>query len=103
MDPFHPIPGSTISISATTSSASAAFKISRTDRFQVRLYNAGAATVFVNRGGSSVAATTSSMPIPSGAVEVLTFDNHPADPVTHVAAITASGTATLYATQGEGF
>jgi hypothetical protein len=48
---------------------------------------------------STVEATTAAgMPVPSGAIEVLTVG--PA--VTHVAALTASGTATLYATSGRG-
>jgi hypothetical protein len=66
---------------------------------EVRLYNAGTETVFVNFGISTVEATTAAgMPVPSGAIEVHTVG--PA--VTHVAALTASGTATLYATSGRG-
>lgn len=65
----------------------------------IRLYNAGGSTVFVNCGDSSVtAATTTGMPLPAGAIEVIRVDNSQ----TYVAAITAAGTATLYCTPGYG-
>jgi ABC-type uncharacterized transport system permease subunit len=66
---------------------------------EVRLYNAGSATVFVNFGISTVAATAAAgMPLPSGAIEIVTVGPL----VTHLAAITAASTATLYATSGRG-
>lgn len=108
-DSFHPNGAATVSISATTASASVALvSVPDNGPFQVRIFNAGASTVFVSRGGSSAAATVpsgataGSLPLPSGAVEVLTFDNTTAHPATYVAAITASGTATVYFTTGRG-
>lgn len=102
MRSFHPIPDSTVSISASTTSANVALSKTPSDRFQVRVYNAGSATVFINRGSSTVTATTSNMPVPAGAIEVITFNNLPTNPITHVAAITSSGTATVYFTTGDG-
>ena len=103
MQPFHPVVGSTVSISATTSSSAVALNSQpNIGRFHLRIFNAGSATVFITRGTSTVAATTSSYPIPSGAIEVITINNADASPVTHVAAITASGTATVYFTVGWG-
>lgn len=65
----------------------------------IRLYNAGAATVFVEFGTVAVnAAVATGFPLPPGAVEVFRVDNTQ----TYVAAITASGSATLYATPGYG-
>jgi len=98
MRAFKPAVGGTVSLAVTTTSASVAMLLVPDSEHQVRLYNAGSATVFVNRGGSGVTATTSNMPLPAGAVEVLTYTGS----ATHLAAITASGTATLYATVGEG-
>jgi hypothetical protein len=63
----------------------------------VRLYNAGPATVFVAFGTVAVvAAVATGMPIPPGAVEVVTSRS------LYVAGITESGSATLYCTVGEG-
>lgn len=95
---FKPGQSATVSISCTTTTARAAITGAPGAEFQVRLYNAGSATVFVARGGSAVDATTSSMPLPAGAIEVITCEAA----VTHVAAITSSGTATLYITTGSG-
>jgi hypothetical protein len=65
----------------------------------VRLYNAGAVTVFVEFGTSAVtAAVATGFPLPPGAIEVFRVDRSQVQ----VAAITASGTATLYATPGYG-
>ena len=86
------LPGATTSVAAGTSSGTAAVDPGAA---QVRLHNAGSATVFVVFGA---VATTSDMPLPAGAIEVL---SKPAG-VTTVAAITASGTATLYVTSGVG-
>jgi hypothetical protein len=65
----------------------------------VRLYNAGSSTVFVEFGTSAVtAAVASGFPLPPGAIEVFRVDRSQVQ----VAAITAAGTATLYATPGYG-
>lgn len=103
MNPFHPIPNSTVSISATTTSANVALQKVPSGKFHLRIHNAGPSTIFFNRGpDSTIAATTSNMPVPSGAVEVITINNTDASPVNYVAAITASSTATVYFTLGWG-
>ncbi len=98
-EPFTPT-GATVNIAATgTTSAVALGTPSGQGGMAVRVFNAGAATVFIEFGVSTVeAATASSMPVPAGAVE--TFSVGPS--VTHAAAITASGTATVYFTPGQG-
>jgi hypothetical protein len=92
--------GATVNLAVTNTTGSVALTaIGDQAGMEVRLYNAGSATVFVNFGISTVAATTTAgMPLPSGAIEVLTVGPG----VTYVAALTASGTATLYATSGRG-
>ena len=103
MQPFHPIIDSTVSLAVTSSTGSVALsKLPSTGRFQLRIHNAGAATIFFNRGSSTVTAATTNMPIPAGAIEVITIENAQNSPVTHVAAITSSGTATAYFTVGTG-
>lgn len=69
----------------------------------VRIHNAGSVTAFVSLGGSAAAATVptgsqngTAFPVPAGAVEVL------ASGQSYVAAITSSGSTTLYITPGEG-
>lgn len=65
----------------------------------IRLYNAGTVAVFVNFGDSSVtAALATGIPIAPGSVETFRVDSTQV----YVAGITASGTATLYATPGYG-
>lgn len=102
MNPFCPIDDATASVSVTTSSANALIKADPEGAFQLRLYNAGTSTAFYAVGNSSVTAAVTDVPIPSGAVEVITVQNPQSAPVTHIAAITASGTATLYASTGFG-
>lgn len=106
-DAFHWLDGTTVAISATTSSSdnplTPAGKIP-TGKFQLRFYNAGAVAVFIKKGVNGVAATatTADLPIAPGATEVLTVSNNPSSPITSMAAITASSTATLYMTIGAG-
>ena len=93
----------TASVTATTSSSATALTLptqaSATPRkIQVRMYNAGTATVFVHFGTSGVAATTGNMPLPSGAIEVISVP----EGTTHAATITSSGTGTVYFTAGLG-
>lgn len=100
---FRPSPGSTVSLSASTTSSSVPLaKIpSGGGTTMFRLYNAGASTVFVTVGPcSTVTATTSNLPLPSGAIEALFFDV--SDTENCLAGVTASGTATLYVTTGAG-
>lgn len=91
----------TVNIAATTSTGNVALGGSGYGHggISVRIYNAGPATVFIEFGTSAVtAATATSIPVPAGAIETQVVG--PA--ITHVAAITASGTATVYFTPGQG-
>lgn len=98
MTPFTPT-GSTVNLAVTGSTGAVALGTLGQGGSTVRIYNAGAATVFINFGISTVeAATATSIPVPAGAIEVYSVGPS----VTHVAGITASGTATLYATLGQG-
>lgn len=78
------------SISATTSSARSAYPAGDSDG--VCVYNAGSVPIFIKSGDSSVAAATSDNFVPAGQFRVLA--RNPRD--THLAAITASSTATVY-------
>lgn len=92
----------TVNLSGTTSSSRVQVFLTTpgvTSEPVIRLYNAGTVAIFVEFGGSSVtAATTTGIPIAPGSVEAFRVDNSQ----TYVAGITASGTATLYATPGYG-
>lgn len=100
---FRPLKDLTDVIDVTTSSTGVTFDQQQAEGRQVRLYNAGSATAFVRfgKGIETAVVSTSSqigdMAIPSGAIEVFNLDRNYA-----VSAITASGTATLYVTLGEG-
>lgn len=104
--PFWPL-GNTEAISATTSAATAKQPLvanvrESTDRNHYRFVNAGAVTVFLGVGASAsdaqtAAAVATGLPILPGAVEILRFEAN-----SFFSAITASGSATLYVTAGEG-
>lgn len=98
---FRPI-SSTVNIAAGTTTGNVAITSSGTPSpatSEVRFYNSGTVPVFVNFGGSGVTATLAAgMPIAPGATEAFGMEASQ----THVAAITASGTATLYITTGDG-
>jgi hypothetical protein len=65
----------------------------------VRVYNAGANTIFLEFQGSGVATTTEGIPMPAGGIEVFTVGQD----ITNVGIICATGeTATVYTTVGEG-
>ena len=104
MNSFHPIRDATVSLSATTSTGRVALGgTPRTGPFQVRVKNAaGGADASVRFGDGTVAATSADLSIPAGGVEVFTLRNLDTSPTTYVAAITATGTATLTFTTGEG-
>jgi hypothetical protein len=89
-------PGATVSIAAGTSTANVALT---GNGEQLELQNTGAVTVFVNLGASAVTAAVTDYPVLAGQSKLITRnpDSH-----THLAAITASGTATLYVTIGRG-
>ena len=98
MQAFSPV-GATVTRAVTTTTANVALTTpAGSGGFDVRLYNLGPSLVFFRFGGSDVEATTAFTPLPAGQTEV--FSAGPG--VTHVAAITATGTATLYATTGRG-
>lgn len=99
MKPFSTFGLATVNIAATTTAASVALnKRNDAESCQVEIYNAGSATVFIRKGDSTVTATTSSRPLPAGAMVIDSVGSG----VTHLSAITASGTATVYFTTGEG-
>lgn len=67
--------------------------------FAVRVANAGTETAFIAWGqGSAATATTSSLPVLGGVTEIFEV---PAG-VTHLSAIAAANTTTIYATPGQG-
>jgi len=87
----------TVTLSATGTTSRVQLQTAVPGVPNVRLYNAGSVAVFVNCGDVTVVATTASgLPVAPGSVEILGCQN------THVAGITASGTATLYVTPGTG-
>lgn len=85
----------TATTDSSSSSGTRTFNIAGTS---VRVYNSAAVIVFIQFGGSTVAATTSHMPIAPGATEM--FQIGPS--VTTISAITNGGTGTLYTTTGMG-
>jgi len=91
------IPGSTVSVSATTTTARATLGTSPVTRRDVLMHNAGTTLVFFKFGDSTVTATTSDTPLPAGAYAIFHANDH-----THVACITSTGSATVYATVGFG-
>jgi len=102
MEPFHPVDDATTTLAAGTTSVRAAIKKRPTGEFQIRIHNAAAALCFYRIGDDAVTATSTDVPLPSGAIEVVTLDNPDADPETHIAAILASGTGSVYVTTGGG-
>jgi len=98
---FTPI-GDTVNVSVSTTTARvAALDVTGQGgaSHEVRLTNLGSATSFVVFGDSTVEATVEAgMPILPNTTEKFTVSAAH----THVAAITASGTATLYVTSGLG-
>lgn len=88
--------GATASLAVTAASANVA--LNRNGANQVLVLNLGDAEVFVDFGDSAKTATTTDTPVPAGGWIMLSV---PPD-ATHAAAITASGTATLRFTPGDG-
>lgn len=96
-DSFAPT-GTTKNLSASGTSSRVALPVWTRPR-TVRVYNAAAVSVFIEFGDSTVAAVAAtSMPVGPGATEF--FDVGPG--VTYAAAITASGSGTVYFTEGQG-
>lgn len=81
--------GAAVELAVTTSSASVALPVGVTS---LRIANAGAVGAFVRFGVAGVtAATATGMYVPPNTVEAFEADRA----LTHIAAITASGTTTL--------
>lgn len=95
---FTPKAAGTVNIAATTSSARVALGMNA-GNFQVRVKNLDTTNaVFINFGDSTVvAAATTGVPVGPG--ETCGFS---VSGSTHVAAITAASTATVYFTPGNG-
>lgn len=103
---FQPTIGATVSLAVTSVSARVLLggqPVQPGQRFQVRLYNGGPDTAFFRFDDKNGVATTADIPIPSGAIEVMSF-TVPYGVVdgVYAVAITASGTAALYFTTGVG-
>lgn len=97
--PFHPIPGGTVSISATTTSQSVAIPAACLTATSVRIRATGANDVRWRSGvGSGTAATSGDPAMGTGTVE--SFGINASD--THMAAKCDSGTATIEFTFGFG-
>ena len=87
----------TVTLSATGTTSRVQIQSAVPGAPNARLYNSGTVVVFVNCGDVTVVATTAAgLPVAPGSVEVLGCQN------THIAGITASGSATLYVTPGPG-
>lgn len=96
MYPFIPVGGS-VDLAASTSSARVALPTG--DPGSLRITNPGSVTVYVTFGTSTVTATTTAgMDLPPGTVESFRVPTN----ATHIAGITASGTATIRLTPGQG-
>lgn len=93
---FVPNSAGTATLSATATTGSAALVGNGPN---LLVTNAGTATVFVELGVSGVTATVAAgLPILSGMCMALGRPPR----ATHIAGITASGTATVYVTTGDG-
>lgn len=93
--------GATVNVAGTTSTSSVQVAAAALQERTVRVVApaGNAAVAFIRFGDSTVvAATTTSMPILPGTIEVFTLPGTH----THMAVITASLTATVYATPGKG-
>ncbi len=96
---FQPIEGATKNLAVTNSSGSVALSAVGEKASKIRVFNAGLVTAFVAFGsGATTASVTTSMPLAAGSIEL--FDK--STDVETMAAITTSGTTTLYFTPGEG-
>lgn len=92
-NPFAPRAGGTKSIDVSAASQ----RVAVGSVGQVRVFNEGTATAYIEFGGSAVtAAAATGLPIGPGVTEVLTVD------ATHVAAIADGATGKIYFTPGVG-
>jgi hypothetical protein len=99
---FQPI-GATVNFTGATSAPTAVQpNPSNVVNTNFRFVNTGAVTVFLGTGTTSAiavtaASVTTGIPLVAGAVEVMSFPQG-----TFFTGITASGTAVVYVTQGQG-
>jgi hypothetical protein len=98
-DVFAPATVATAALSASNVTGNVALNPPTSQgSLQVRLYNSGAVPVFIAFGtDNTITATTTSMPLPAGNTEIFSIGN-----CSYLAGITASGSATVYATLGRG-
>lgn len=94
IQPFAPGPTLPLAVSATSSSV----QLSGSGG-AVEVSNTGSVTMFIKLGSSTVTAATTDYPIPAGQAKLIGRDPNTQ---TYLAAITASGTTSGYATTGEG-
>lgn len=109
---FNPIPGSTVSIAGTTATANVKLGGQPiTGSFQVRYVNPGTTVAYIKfaantsgspTAGSAVVATASDIPVLAGERGGMTINNTQTSGDWYVAAIMASGTATVEFTSGYG-
>lgn len=93
---FMPSGGGAATVSAATSVASASAALDQYSNC-VRVYNSGATAAFIRFTVDASTATLTDMPLAPGATEVFTKGT-----CTVASAILASGTGTVYFTNGEG-
>jgi hypothetical protein len=95
---FTPI-GATANLAVTSTTGRVALDNLTNQSRSVRVYNAGLVVVFLEFGAGTIeAAAATSLPLGPGAVEFFEIGGA----VTHCAGITASGTATVYFSEGMG-
>lgn len=97
-------PSSSVSLSATTSSASVLLPQVNDTLKHIRVANNGSVGAYVKFGVSGVTATTSEMLVLPFTVELFYVDSLPGQDnasESYIAAITASGSTTLNITAGE--
>lgn len=98
VQPFSPSNLLTTTIAATSVAASTALQATDAALAVIRIVNAGPNTVFLTLGvGTQAPTVAGGFPMLAGTVEV--FSKGLAD---HIGTICGSGTATVYATCGEG-
>ena len=96
MDTLPFTPGVTVTIAASTTTASGA--LTGTGK-SVELYNPHTAIAYVKLGTSTVEAAVTDFPIPPTSRRVITRDPNTQ---THIAVILGATTSNFYATVGEG-
>lgn len=102
MRPFHPADDATTTISGSVSTARGEIKKRPSGAFQLRIFNGGTTLAFIRVGDVAVEAAATDLPLAGGASLIITVLNSDSDPDTHVAAILASSTGSIYVSTGRG-